>query len=74
MDPKVKGGMMGSMAPLPDLGNLCPSYGLGAVGMPGYTKYFLEYILTFHKNNKIIGLEILHTLVFWKSVSPKKEM
>ena len=32
-------GMMGSIFPLPDLGVLSPSLGLGAVGMPGFVHY-----------------------------------
>lgn len=33
--------MVGSFQPLPDLGSLSPSLGLGAVGMPGYSSVII---------------------------------
>ena len=40
VDPnKLPQGMLGSMTPMPDLGNLSASLGLGAIGMPGYTEH-----------------------------------
>ena len=35
---------MGKVTPLPDLGSLCPSVGLGAVGMPGYASSFSVFV------------------------------
>lgn len=36
----VATGMIGSFTHFPDIGNLSPSLGLGAIGMPGNTAYF----------------------------------
>ena len=33
-------GLFGRITPLPDLGGLSPSLGLGAIGMPGNSAYF----------------------------------
>lgn len=34
------GDLFGLITPLPDIGNLSPSLGLGAIGMPGNSAYF----------------------------------
>ena len=39
------GDMFGMITQLPDLGNLSPSVGLGAVGMPGNSAYFGKMML-----------------------------
>ena len=37
VNPSIKApGMIGSFTHFPDIGNLSPSLGLGAIGMPGY--------------------------------------
>ena len=65
--------MFGSFTHLPDIGKLCPSLGLGAVGMPGYShpyyywNYIEVYILKFFQG-------MLHISDLQSYANQKKEM